>query len=119
MPSDPTKPIKFARLRRAFGWCAVLLMRALVLLPLRSQIVLCKAIGRTVALLPIPRRRIAEINIAACFPELSAAQRRHLVREHFAALGASLAEMAIGWFGDEDAVKRRIRIEGAEHLSAA
>src|SRR3954454_4759157 len=95
MPSDPTKPVKFARLRRAFGWFAVLLMRALVLLPLRWQIVLCKGLGRAVALLPIPRRRIAEINIAACFPELSPAQRHHLVREHFAAIGASLAELAM------------------------
>jgi len=119
MPSDPTKPVKFARLRRAFGWFAVLLMRALVLLPLRWQIVLCKGLGRAVALLPIPRRRIAEINIAACFPELSVAQRRHLVSEHFGAIGASLAELAMGWFGDEDAVKRRIRVEGAEHLRAA
>ena len=119
MPSDPIKPVKFARLRRAFGWCAVLLMRALVLLPLRFQIVLCKGIGRTVAMLPIPRRRIAEINIAACFPELSAAQQHRLVRDHFAAVGASLAELAMGWFGNEDAVKRRIRVEGAEHLRAA
>jgi KDO2-lipid IV(A) lauroyltransferase len=94
-------------------------MRALVLLPLRWQIVLCKGIGRAAARLPTPRRRIAEINIAACFPELSAVQRRRLVREHFGALAASLAEMAMGWFGAEDAVRRRIRVEGAEHLRAA
>jgi Kdo2-lipid IVA lauroyltransferase/acyltransferase len=119
MPSDPTKPVKFSRLRRAFGWCAVLLMRALVLLPLRSQIALCKAVGRTVARLPLSRRRIAEINIAACFPELSAAQQRELVREHFGAVAASLAEISTGWFGDEDEVKRRIRVEGAEHLRRA
>jgi Kdo2-lipid IVA lauroyltransferase/acyltransferase len=119
MPSDRIKTVKFAHTRRAFGWFAVFLMRTLVLLPLRWQIVLCKAIGRAVALLPTPRRRIAEINIAACFPELSAAQRRRLVREHFGALAASLAEMAMGWFGNEDAVRRRIRVEGAEHLLAA
>jgi KDO2-lipid IV(A) lauroyltransferase len=119
MPSDPTKPVKFARLRGAFGWCAVLLMRALVLLPLPSQIALCKAVGRAVARLPLSRRRIAEINIAACFPELSAAQQRHLVREHFGAIAASFAEISTAWFGDEEAVKRRIRVEGAEHLRNA
>jgi KDO2-lipid IV(A) lauroyltransferase len=119
MPSDPTKPVKFSRTRRIFGWFAVLLMRALVLLPLRWQIRLCKAVGRTVALLPLARRRIAEVNIAACFPELSAPQRRRLVRDHFGAVAASLAEISTAWFGDEEAVRRRIRVEGEEHLRAA
>jgi KDO2-lipid IV(A) lauroyltransferase len=119
MSSDPPKPVEFAWLRRAFGWCAVFWMRALVLLPLRWQIVICKALGRAVALLPTPRRRVAEINLAACFPELSEVERRRLLREHFAAIGASLAELAMGWFGDEDEVRRRIRVEGAEHLRAS
>jgi KDO2-lipid IV(A) lauroyltransferase len=119
MSSDPIKGVKFAPLRRAFGWFAVGCMHALVLLPLRSQIVLCKALGRAVALLPTPRRRVAEINLAACFPELSEGRRRALLREHFAALGASISELAMGWFGDEDDVRRRIRVEGAEHLRAA
>jgi Kdo2-lipid IVA lauroyltransferase/acyltransferase len=119
MPSDPIKPVKFARLRSVFGWCAVSLMRTLVLLPLHWQIGLCKAVGRTVALLPLGRRRIAEINIAACFPEFSAPERRRLVRDHFGAIAASFAEISMAWFGDEEAVRRRIRVEGAEHLRAA
>ena len=119
MSSDPPKSVKFARLRRAFGWLAVFVMRALVLLPLRWQIALCKSLGRVVARLPTPRRHVAEINLAACFPELSDAERRQLLREHFAAIGASVAELAMGWFGDEEQVRRRIRVEGAEHLRAA
>lgn len=119
MSSDPPKPVKFARLRRAFGRFAVFLMRALVLLPLRWQIVLCKGLGRAAVLLPTPRRRVAAINIAACFPELSDTERRGLLRAHFAAIGASVAELAMGWFGDEDVLRRRIRVEGAEHLRAA
>ena len=31
----------------------------------------------------------------------------------------SLVEMAMGWFGAPDAVRRRIDIEGAEHLEDA
>ena len=42
-----------------------------------------------------------------------------LAREHFAALGASFAEMATGWFGPPATVQRRVRVEGAEHLHAA
>jgi KDO2-lipid IV(A) lauroyltransferase len=119
MPSDRPKKLKFARIRHAFAWCVVLWMRAVVLLPLRWQIVLGKALGRAVGRLWAQRRRVAEINIAACFPSLPRAARDRLVRDHFAALGASFVEMAMGWFGNEETVRARIRVEGAEHLRAA
>jgi KDO2-lipid IV(A) lauroyltransferase len=92
-------------------------MHGLALLPFRWQIAICKALGRVLGALVPARRRVVDKNLEVCFPELSAAERNRLVREHFAALGASLAEMAMGWFGNPDDVRRRVRIEGAEHIA--
>jgi KDO2-lipid IV(A) lauroyltransferase len=58
-------------------------------------------------------------NLEACLPELSPAARHEILVDHFAALGASLVEMSMGWFGNPERVRRRVRIEGAEHLAAA
>jgi KDO2-lipid IV(A) lauroyltransferase len=94
-------------------------MRAIVLLPFRWQLGLGKGLGRVTYRLLRSRRLIVERNLEACFPGLSVEEREQLAREHFAALGASLAEMATGWFGRPSTVQRRVRIEGAEHLRAA
>jgi KDO2-lipid IV(A) lauroyltransferase len=119
MASDPFWTTKFAWLRYAIAWFVYLWMRAIVLLPFRWQIALGKGLGRaTYRLLPA-RRRVVERNLEVCFPGLSAAERERLAREHFAALGASLAEMATGWFGAAATVQRRVRIDGADHLRAA
>jgi Kdo2-lipid IVA lauroyltransferase/acyltransferase len=110
---------KLAPLRRAVAWLGYLWMRAVVHLPFRVQLAAGKALGRLARLVLVDRRRIAARNLAVCFPELSAADRESLLRRHFEALGASVVEMAMGWFGRESTVRRHIRTEGAEHLSEA
>ncbi len=62
------------------------------------------------------RRRIARINLALCFPELSASQRERLLRRHFLCFGQALLESGIAWWGAPDRLQRTVRIEGGEHL---
>jgi KDO2-lipid IV(A) lauroyltransferase len=119
MPSENFWNAKLAWLRYAVGWLGYASMLAIVRLPFAWQLKIGKALGRASGRLLRSRRRVVERNLAACFPELSLERRAELVREHFAALGASMVEMSMGWFGSEDAVRARVRIEGAEHLSAA
>jgi KDO2-lipid IV(A) lauroyltransferase len=119
MPSDRFWTTKFAAPRFAIAWLVYLWMRAVVLLPLRLQLAIGRAFGRVTYRLIPSRRRVVERNLEACFPELPAAERDRLARAHFAALGASLAEMATGWFGPPRKVTSRVTIEGAEHLRAA
>jgi KDO2-lipid IV(A) lauroyltransferase len=120
MSSDRLWTSKFAmRLRAGVAWFIYVCMRILALLPFRWQVALCKSIGRAAGALLPGRRRIVERNLEACFPELTPAERKRLVRQHFGALGASVAEMAMGWFGNPEDVRRRVRVEGAEHLAAA
>src|SRR5690606_1968787 len=119
MPLETTPQIRFAAPRRAVVVLGAWFMRTVVRLPVRWQLCLGKALG-TLARVALPgRRRVAARNIALCFPDLTEAERQRLVVEHFRALGASLVEMAMGWFGDERTIARLVRIEGREHLDAA
>lgn len=108
-----------ARLRRSVVVVAHLGMRAVVRLPLRVQLRAGKRLGTAAWYLFRGRRRVAARNVEICFPELSAAERDALVKRHFEALGASIVETAMGWFGDVDTIRRVVRIEGVEHLEAA
>jgi KDO2-lipid IV(A) lauroyltransferase len=94
-------------------------MRTVVLLPFAWQLRLGKGLGALAYRGLAARRRIAQRNIAACFPSLPPDEREALVRGHFAALGASLVEMAMGWFGSAERVRRLVTIEGRQHLDAA
>jgi len=94
-------------------------LRALVLLPFERQLRIGTRLGAAARHLLPKRRRIAERNIEICLPELSAEERDALVKRHFESLGASLAEMAMGWFGPVEEIRKRVRIEGEEHLRAA
>ncbi len=111
--------VRFAWLRYAVAWLGYGCLRLVVLLPYRWQLTAGKTLGRTAWTLLPARRRVADRNLAICFPDLPATQRQALVREHFDALGASVFEMAMGWFGNPDRVRALIEIEGAEHLAAA
>lgn len=121
MPSDRrsfwSQPL--AAPRYAVVWLMYVAMRALVKLPFERQLAIGEALGRIGWRVLGRRRRIAERNIEICMPELSAEERDALVKRHFEALGASLAETAMGWFGSVDEIKRRVAINGEQHLNAA
>lgn len=65
------------------------------------------------------RRRIARINIDLAFPELSADERKQLLRAHFNAMTLSLFELATSWWRDLSFLDSRVDIIGAENLVAA
>jgi KDO2-lipid IV(A) lauroyltransferase len=94
-------------------------MRLFVRLPFRWQIAIGKGFGRAAGALAGPRRKVVARNLAVCFPELSEGARKRLAREHFAALGAGLAEQAMGWFAPLAEIRKRVRIEGEQHLRDA
>lgn len=110
---------RFAAIRVAIVWVAFASLRALVLLPFRWQLALAMRGGKLMRILLPSRRRIVEQNLRVCFPELSGTERARLTREHFAALGASCVELAMGWYGPLRTIERLVRIEGKLHLAAA
>ena len=67
-----------------------------------------------------PRRgRIAQANLAYCFPDLGDGERAALLEGHFRSLGFGLIEVALAWYADPAALKELVRVDGREHLDAA
>jgi len=75
--------------------------------------------GRLAYAIAPARRRIAEINVALCFPELSAQQQRDIVRGTLYSFGLSVVEMAVALWGSKDKLANRYQIEGLEHIAEA
>ncbi len=86
-------------------------------LPLGLQAALGSALGRVLYTLARERRRIAARNVQLCLPELDAAARRTLLREHFAWLARSAIERAMLWYARPERLRRLIHIEGDVQLA--
>ncbi len=101
------------------AWIGVGLATACAYLPWPWQQALGRVLGSMLHALARSRRRVAERNIALCFPELDAAAQATLVRRSFQALGIGLFEFARAWWGSVDPMRGSVRVEGLEHLDAA
>ena len=86
-------------------------------LPLGLQAVVGSALGRVLYTLARERRRISARNILLCMPELTAEQRRSLLRDHFRWLGRSAVARALLWYGRPQRLRRLIHVEGDVHLA--
>ena len=104
---------------RVLSTCFVHAMRGVARMPWGIQRGIGAAVGTLMYRLMVRRRRIAETNLALCFPHLDDAARSRLVRRHFRSLGLGLVETALAWWGGEPRIMARSRIVGAEHLEAA
>jgi KDO2-lipid IV(A) lauroyltransferase len=88
------------------------LLWALHWLPLGVQAAIGAAFGALLYRLAARRRRVALRNLEWCFPELDAAKRERLAREHFRWLGRSLLERGVLWYASPERLKCLIQVEG-------
>lgn len=88
-------------------------------LPYRLQMGIGRLLGRAMERLGHKRRRIAEINLGLCFPELSETERKALLKDHFRSLGMGMVETAMSWWTPGARLKPLAHLEGLEHLQAA
>lgn len=100
-------------------WLALGLIFLVSKLPYRAAMAIGRGIGRLAHFFSKRDKRIADINIRMCLPELNEAERKALVRKHFESLGCTLFETAYVWWARDEWVRKFIRIEGTEHLDAA
>jgi KDO2-lipid IV(A) lauroyltransferase len=87
--------------------------------PYRWQLAMGRQLGRFFYRLARRRRRIADINLKLCFPELDETQRQLLLRKHFEFLGMGLLETLSAWWLPNATLKPLGHIQGIEHLHAA
>ena len=97
---------------------AVALLWLLHFLPLPLLAALGRGLGALLHAFGARRRKIVAINLALCFPELDERQRAELGKAHFRALGRSILERSVLWWGSRERLSRLIRMEGEEKIYA-
>lgn len=100
-------------------WLALGVVRLLVALPFGAQRLAGRAIGDLAYLFGGQRKGIAARNLELAFPELGAAERRQLLRRHFASLGMSVIETGMCWWASDERIAGLVEVSGLEHAEAA
>lgn len=72
-----------------------------------------EALGSLLFIIMKPRRHITLTNLAACFPDMPAAERKTLARRHFQAYSRSVLERSVLWWASEKRLRRLIQIDSA------
>jgi KDO2-lipid IV(A) lauroyltransferase len=92
------------------AWLVVGLFRLLAMLPFRWQAALGQVLGQLGYWLVPGRRRVANINLGLCLPELDDAARRRLLREHFGWLGQAAVCQGLSWTASRERLQRIIKV---------
>ncbi|MDQ8039538.1 MAG: LpxL/LpxP family Kdo(2)-lipid IV(A) lauroyl/palmitoleoyl acyltransferase [Rickettsiella sp.] len=100
-------------------WLGLGILYGISKLPYKTQLTFGKYLGRGAFHLLKRFRRIASINLALCFPELSEHAQKQLLKKHFESLGMGLVESAMAWWMPYHKLAPLIHIEGLEHLQEA
>ena len=101
------------------GWLTVGLLWLLGQTPIPLGLSLSHPLGVLMRLTMGRRRKVAERNLQACFPELDAEQQQKLLKSCFYALARAVFETAWIWAGAAKRIERVSQLEGMEHIAAA
>lgn len=102
------------RLRYLPSWLLVALLWVCAWLPLAVTRPLGAILGLAMMAANRKRRRIARINLALCFPAMSAAARERILRRHFMVSGQASLDLGLLVFGAKRRIVRLGRIRGLE-----
>lgn len=100
-------------------WIGLAFLRLVSLFPYPLQYLIGHIIGMVIWLLPFPQKHFIRINLKLCFPELTEKQRNKIQYKNYLAMGMSLVEMGMGWWGSDRIIKKLAHIEGLENLQNA
>ncbi|MEJ8846565.1 lipid A biosynthesis acyltransferase [Variovorax rhizosphaerae] len=70
-------------------------------------------LGRILHSAAVPRRRVVDKNLAACFPDKSEAMRQRISRETFVYVAQSWLDRSWLWHAPREVVERRTKLVGA------
>jgi KDO2-lipid IV(A) lauroyltransferase len=97
----------------------LLVLRGFGVLPLPVTRACGAALGLIAYVVARQRRRVARINLRACFPKLSDRERRRLARAHFRAFGQALLDRGLIWWASRERIERHIRWVDLHHFEDA
>jgi len=114
--ADPRFQLEFLKPRFWGTWGLLLLLRCAMYLPRCRVMAIGAYIGDQFRRRNRKRRRIAEINLELCFPELSGSQRQQLLVDHFRQYGRSLMDMALVLWASPARIDRLCRLDRHDWL---
>lgn len=120
---SPLENSKFPQFHRSFllprfwpTWLVLGFFWLIAQLPVAVNQAIGRCLGQLLYWLARSRKRYAEINIALCFPELDAQAQAKMVRGVIMSCGLSIAETAMGLWGQNNKMRNRYSITGLEHI---
>ncbi|WP_105167399.1 LpxL/LpxP family Kdo(2)-lipid IV(A) lauroyl/palmitoleoyl acyltransferase [Pseudoalteromonas sp. T1lg23B] len=117
MVTNPTFKWSFLSPRYWLTWLGVLFLYLVSWLPQRIQFFLGKLLGRLVHRFVKKRRKIAEVNVKLCFPQLDEQQQRDMVLKNMENTGIATLETGMAWWWPQWRINQVIgSIEGIEHV---
>jgi KDO2-lipid IV(A) lauroyltransferase len=93
----------------------LMLMRLLAFLPLAWVRALGVLLGLGLYVMAQPRRKVVQVNLALCFPQLTWAQRQRRAVLTFVHFAQAWLDRGWLWHGRPELVRQRLRLSGAVH----
>lgn len=98
-------------------WLLIQVVRIIILLlPFRLCLILGKYSGRLFYYFPSKAKQVAQINIAACFSDLSGTEQQTLLKENFESMGICLFETLLAWWAPSWRIAKLAHIQGMPHI---
>lgn len=99
-------------------WLGVGVLKLLVKLPLKTQIMLGKRLGRAFKKLQPKRVKTVTRNVERCFPELPQAEQQALIDANFEEIGMAIFDTGNAWYWSDERIQAHMELEGGEHIKA-
>lgn len=101
------------------SWVMVFTLYLLSLLPMRTKQNFGAWLGQVLERKLKSRRKVADNNLRACFPEMDADSRNRLIQDNFVACIRGVLESLHAWSRDMSGYCEDAQVEGLEHLREA
>ena len=97
----------------------ITIWKGICLLPAAWQKILGQVLGSLLLIIASKRKRIAQVNIQACFPLLASEEQNKLLDQNFKFLGASIFQTGSAWFWSDAKIQKHVQyeIKGLELLN--
>ena len=99
-------------------WFGLAMLRLSVFLPYSAMKFLSRSLAYLIIIVFPGRKRIAEINIRLCFPELTDSEVQAMVRATLNSAAMSFFEISLAWWASDKRMKQMVSFEGVENIEA-
>ncbi|OKO99064.1 Kdo(2)-lipid IV(A) acyltransferase [Xenorhabdus eapokensis] len=97
-------------------WLGIGILYLLVLLPYPAIYWMGTRLGRLSLRFLKKRAKVAERNLALCFPDMPAEKRHEWLIRNFESVGMGVFETGMAWFWPDWRIKRWFKVTGREHI---